>query len=87
MINCSRHFSAFPPLTNHAILYDVLNVKLQLCVNRFVWLHGESTSVFFSFSFMLNSNNTFQTLCFNWYLSNEKSTLQIIQGLNLLYLT
>ena len=29
--------TAFPPLTNHAILYDVYTVKLQLYANEIVW--------------------------------------------------
>ena len=51
-------FSAFPPLTNHAILYDVCNVKLQLCAKGFVWLQGgKHFSKLFCISYMLSSNN------------------------------
>ena len=46
-------------MTNHAILYDVLNVKPQLYAKGLVWSRGgKHFSKTFSISYMLNSKNS-----------------------------
>ena len=75
IIKCFWAFSQRSPVTNHAVLYDVWNVKLQLYAKGLVWSRGGgSTSVkLFLFSICWIAKTEFTTHIFNWYLSNEKT--------------
>ena len=63
IICCFEHFHSLLPLTKHAILYDVCNVKLQIYAKGLAFNQGggggESTSKYlFSISYnKLNSRN------------------------------
>ena len=62
-------------MTNHAILYGVCNVKLQLYAKGFAWSRwGGGHFKRLSISYTLNSKNRVLNPYPNWYLSNEKST-------------
>ena len=66
-------------MTNHAILYDVLNVKLQLYAKALVrsWGGGKHFSKTFSIFYVLNNKNrVFNSYFFilHRYLSYEKNT-------------
>ena len=63
-------------MTNHAVLYDVCNVKQQLYAKGLVWSQGGggSTSVkLFLFFICVIAKSCFQPIFFNCYLSNEKT--------------